>query len=348
MSAHPAIRWPVVAGTRIAAVMLTIGEPSAARAAASVRTQTAGIEEIVVVEGITPFHRALNQGAAAVSAPLLLQVDADMVLDPGCAEVLRAAMAPGVAIAVGALRDPLLGRLAGVKLFRTRSLVANPMADTVSPDVHFYRLLAERGWQTRCVTGDQRRGVLTPTLGEHRPHYTPGYVFGTYSLLGSGYAQRGDRAALVWRFESLRASRHPLAPVARLALGHGVFVRVRRDAPKAAPNLAQARLLAMLAAQPSGAARAPEIASLLALPEDRRFEAFRSLGESLRTTSPTRLLACLQRLGEARHPGWLAAELGLGHGALSTRRAHPAASATSLARVTVASGDDPPTAGTGS
>jgi hypothetical protein len=45
-----------------------------------------------------------------------VQVDADMVLDPDCFERLRQAMDDDVGMAVGALRDPLLGPIAGVKI----------------------------------------------------------------------------------------------------------------------------------------------------------------------------------------------------------------------------------------
>ena len=294
-----------------------MGEATSSRAAASVRAQSCQIAQRVVVDGVTPFHRALNHGASQVSTPFVLQVDADMVLDPHCAEVLHSAMEPSVCLAVGALRDPLMGRLAGVKLFRVQCLLAQPMANTVAPDVAFYRSLGARGWQTRCVTGHGGQGVLTPTLGAHRPDYTPDYVFGTYSMLGTRLAHHRDGRGLRWRFEKLRVSSHPMAPAARLALGRGAFVRSIGDEPKPRPESADSRLLAGLVAQRTLVRHdGPDLASLFSLRPGPLFEAFRSLGAELRRAPSGDLLACLDKLREVGHPNWLVAELGLGHGAL--------------------------------
>src|SRR5919198_180508 len=102
----------------VGAVVLTLGESTTARAVACLRAQTLPIEQVAVVEGVTPFHRALSAGVDAVSTPFFLQVDADMVLDRDCAAQLRATMAPTVGIVAGSLRDPLMRKVGAIKLFR--------------------------------------------------------------------------------------------------------------------------------------------------------------------------------------------------------------------------------------
>src|SRR5437763_598224 len=115
----------------VCAVVLTLGEQTTGRALRSLEAQTLPVEEVVIVDGVRPFHRAFNDGADRVPTPFFVQVDADMVLDPACVEVLRSAMAPRIGIAVGALRDPLMGKIAGVKMFRRSCLETLPLRDTV-------------------------------------------------------------------------------------------------------------------------------------------------------------------------------------------------------------------------
>ena len=227
------------------AVILTVGERSTSRALASLRAQTLPIDEVTVVAGVRPFHRALNAGAAAVSTPFFLQVDADMVLDPDCAERLREAMGPEVGIAVGSLRDPLMGTIAGVKLFRRECFDGMRLGDALAPELDFQLRLGSVGWQTRYVAGaGRRRGSQ---LGDHRPTYAAAYAFGTYFLLGARYGSAGDVERLTWRFRRLRRSSHRMAPVARPAMGHGVFAHETRDVPKPRPTGAELSFLRAVA-----------------------------------------------------------------------------------------------------
>jgi hypothetical protein len=196
----------------VGAVVLTVGEATTGRALASLTAQTLPLEEIEVVAGVRPFHRALTAGAEAITTPYVLQVDADMVLDPDCAEVLRAAMTPGVGIAVGLLRDALMGTVVGVKLFRRECFDLVPHRDVLAPEVDFYERLDRLGWQTR---------YLLRHLGDHAPDDSAELVYGRYYLLGARYASRDDPRGLAWRHDRLAHSRHPMAGVARLALGHG-------------------------------------------------------------------------------------------------------------------------------
>ncbi len=293
----------------VGAVALTLGERTTSRALTSLQAQTLPLADLAVVEGVTPFHRAFNDGAARVTTPFFVQLDADMVLDAECFEILRQAMAPEVGIAVGALRDPLMGTIAGVKMFRRECFRELQLRDTLAPEVDFYRTLGPLGWLTMCVPGR--------TIGEHRPAYTADYVFGTYHLLGARYVQRDDVRGLIWRAGRLRRSSHALAPVARVAMGHGVFARETRDVAKPRPSADDSEFLRELAASPEVRVSSRDIRRRLALAPQSLFEAFHELGASLRATSPARLRDSLRVLAETNHERSLLAEVGLGHGALS-------------------------------
>ena len=335
----------------VGALVLTLGESSTSRAVASVRSQDLPIQEVVVVEGVTPFHRALNTGAQRMSSPFFMQVDADFVLDSDCAAALRNAMAPNVGMTVGALRDPLIGPVSGVKLFRRRCFDEVRLKDTIAPDVDFLDALERRGWLTRYVVCRD----ATPrahTLGEHSPAYSVEYVFGTYYLLGARYALRGDVIALQWRFGQLRRSRHVMAPVARVAMAHGMFAGDLRDVAKPQPADADGAFLRNLAiasdgtfvdnarGRPSatGAVRSTE--RIGSLSPRAVLDAFLEMGAALRGSAPAgpRLAGqfrhLLTALGEIAHPhSWLA-EAALGHGALAGRQpAVPGSTMVTLERL---------------
>lgn len=316
----------------VGAVVLTLGEQTTSRALTSLEAQTLPVEDVVLVDGVRPFHRALNSGADRVATPFFLQLDADMVLDPECVEVLRDAMTPRVGIAVGALRDPLVGNIAGVKLFRGACFHELRLRDTVAPEIDFYVTLGRLGWLTQYVIGDGRRRMRGATLGAHRPEYTVDYVFGTYYLLGRLYAHREDTRALRWRFGQLRRSAHAMAPVARLAMAHGILGSETHDLAKPRPTTAGSSFLHRLVVSPADGSAVPgRIRRLLTtLAPEPLFAAFRELGACMRTASHSGLGACLRMLGETDHPRSLVAEVGLGHGALAPQgpagpRAIPAA-----------------------
>src|SRR5579884_1716035 len=151
----------------VGALVLSMGEDTTERAIASLESQTLPIQEVVVLQGVAPFHRALNAGAERMRSPFFLQVDADFVLDPGCAVALRDAMEANVGITVAALRDPLIGPIAGVKLFRTQCFGLARLGDTIAREVDFCAALEQRGWLTRYVTSHRDRNG-SHTLGEHR------------------------------------------------------------------------------------------------------------------------------------------------------------------------------------
>jgi hypothetical protein len=259
-----------------------------------------------------------------MTTPFFLQVDADFVLDPECACTLRDAMAPDVGITVGALRDPLIGPIAGVKLFRRECFASSSLKDTIAPEVDFGWTLERSGWQTRYVVGRPGR-TPTSTLGAHQPRYTLEYVFGTYYLLGARYAAHNDALGVLWRSSQLRRSRHGMAAVARIAMGHGLFAAEVGDVAKPAPARRDASFLRKLAlgAEPGVSVPADMRASVRQLGSRSPaalLETFFELGASLRATSHGGFRECLRALGECAHPGSWIAEVGLAHGALSSSR----------------------------
>jgi hypothetical protein len=307
----------------VGAVILTLGERMTGRALASLEAQTLPVAEVAMVEGVTPFHRALNSGADRVTTPFFVQVDADMVLDPGCVEALREAMHPRVGIAVGALRDPLAGTIAGVKMFRRSCFDVLRLRDTVAPDIDFYMALGRLGWLTQYVIGRPGQAMPSPTLGSHRPDYTIDYVFGTYYLLGRTYAHREDARALSWRFARLRRSAHSMAPAGRLSMAHGILGLETQDVSKPRPSAADSRFLSRLTTSSEEVRiNSGRLRGMLHRDPESLVAAFRELGADLRTDSVARLRAWLRALGHRRDPRSLLAEVALGAGALGPR-SHP-------------------------
>jgi hypothetical protein len=235
----------------VTVVALSLGEPYAERALAALRRQTCGPMPIVPVVGVRPFYRALNEGAARVATEFFLQLDADMIPHDWCVAELRAAMEDDVGLAVGALWDPLIGTLAGIKLFRTESVRRLPFRDRPAPDVDFYRRLPEHRWRAAYVLPAMRAASDTPwpTVGHHRPDYTPSYTFTRFHVLGGRLRWREDGLGVRLRYERLRRSAHPLATLARIALVAGFCRPDGADSPErlAAAAAALATLLSDIA-----------------------------------------------------------------------------------------------------
>jgi hypothetical protein len=208
----------------VTAVILTIGEPTTARAIASVKRQTLPVRATTVVTGVTPFHRALNQGAARTGTAFFVQVDADMVLDPDCVEQLAACVADNVGLVVGQLRDPLYGRVEGIKLIRTECARRYPFGDSISPDTDFVVEIGRQGWATVYALRHGPAPEHWHTFGEHDPSYGPLYTYAKHAVEGRRLRYRGAARAVEYQLGRLRASAHPQALTAQIALAHGLFL----------------------------------------------------------------------------------------------------------------------------
>ena len=229
-----------------------MGESTTDRALSSVCRQTLQPADIVVVEGVSPFFEALRTGVASARTPFVVQVDSDMVLDETCFERLRAAMitVTELGIAVGQLRDPLIGSIAGIKLFRRECFEHVPLRDSLTPDIDFYFDLADRGWLTQHILSyDGSDRSRLHTFGDHLPELTPEYSYSTYLLLGCRYFNRRDLPGLLWRYGRLRKSGHPMALTCRVALLAGLLHNETRDVPKSSV-VVDPSLLDALSARP--------------------------------------------------------------------------------------------------
>jgi hypothetical protein len=209
----------------VAALVLTLGEPTTRNAIASLQRQTLTPRDVVQIRDVRPFHAALNCGVAQVKADFFVQVDADMILDSDCIRTMREAVGSDTGIVVAHLRDVLIGEVVGVKLFRTRCFRQVKMPDSISPDTDFGRQIAELGWKTVYVGiegADDEKEIVT--LGEHRADYTPKYTYGKYLLEGLRYSYRRSAGGLLWHFRRLESSRHPSALIAQIGLAQGIFL----------------------------------------------------------------------------------------------------------------------------
>jgi hypothetical protein len=213
----------------ITAVVLSIGEPYTDRAIASVQHQTLPVAETVVVRGVSPFHHALNQGAAQVRTPFFVQVDADMILDATCIEALRSRIDDGLGLVSAHLRDAVIGRAQGIRLYRTQCFEQVQIGDTISPDLDFTTDIQRHGWGRLYTLRYADRRDQWHTLGDHRPDYTPQYTFGKFLLEGvrSRYRRHEGRVRRIFR--QLRASPHGAATIALIAAAHGLFLLEQRD-----------------------------------------------------------------------------------------------------------------------
>ena len=208
----------------VSAVLLSSGEPTKDEAIEALGRQSLPPDEIVVIEGVSPFSRALNEGASRVATPFFVQVDADMILDPDCLHELRSKMKPGVGMVIGRLRDPITGPTVGVKLFRTACFGASQLPDSISADTDFRDLITAQGWKTTHVSADENR-----TVGDHRPVYVPAYTWRKYLIEGGRLRYRGSNGGLRYRLDKLERSTHEQALLARIGLAHGFFRIGDRD-----------------------------------------------------------------------------------------------------------------------
>jgi hypothetical protein len=298
----------------VTVVALTLGEPYAERALASARRQTLPPADIVVVRDVSPFHRALNTGAARVRTPFFVQLDADVTLDATCLAELRALVRDDVSIAAGLLRDPIVGRTTGVRLYRTACFADTQIRDSISPDMDFTNDTARLGWvRLNALHWRGPDPAAWHTFGDHRPDYTPLYTYSKFRLEGvrARYRRREQRARAMLR--RLCPSRHPAAPLALIATAQGFFDRDQTDrlAPYE-PTPAFEALQDFLAAGNGAAVQAPSDAG--ADPPQRFRDAYAFAVACRQRRAAAAFLAELDRLRRAGDPNDWIALVGMCHG----------------------------------
>jgi hypothetical protein len=314
--------------SEVSAVVLSVGEPYTQRAIDSLAAQTVRLQDIIVIENVSPFFRAINDGARQVRTPFFVQVDADMILDPNCVEVLLGRVRADSGIVVAELRDPLSGPTVGVKLFRTECFRLATMPDSLAQDTDFGAMLRRRGWHTHFVEEPGSERSAQATLGEHRPEYTPTYTYRKFLVEGARLRHRAARHGLFSRMGTLERSVHPRAVLAQLALGHGFFLRSRRDELRVVPRDPRGEWLAAWLEAPAPTLPVSIEDGLLPLSRHRRlrdvFGRFREAGHGLAgTTTGAACAALVAGLSGARRDSRaLVAKVALGHGLLMEAEDH--------------------------
>jgi len=304
--------------------VLTIGEETTSRAIASIEKQTLQPTEIIVIENVSPFHKALNLGASKVKTEFFAQVDSDMILDENCLEELRKCMTENVGIAIGQLRDPLLGVTSGIKMFSKECFEKIRFRNSVSPDTDFYNDMQKHGWKIRYALNlgyKVESNKLWSTFGEHRPTYTPLYTSSKYYVLGSRYRYRKDLEGFKWCFLGLQNGRDSIPIIAQIAMAHGIFSEEKTDLLM--PSLYTSNedfnfLEKFLRREDNYDTKEPHILSLMTSKPKAIFRNFYKLGIDLRgNNSSSGLRDCINILDKIRNNFSWIARVGLCHGIFS-------------------------------
>ena len=297
----------------VSAVVLTTGEPTTQEAIDRLHQQTLPLCEVIVIRDVRPFHKALNAGAARVVTPFFLQIDADMLLDAHCAASLRRSMRRNVGIAVGHLRDALLGQVLGVKLFRTSCFEAARFENTLSPDTDFVDDIARAGWNTIYIGQLPRASTEAwRTFGEHRREYSWSYTYRKFTLEGARYGYRRKPAGFRWYLGALQESRHPARFMAQTALVRGLFMRENCDLLGLGPEDEDFALIQDFLSKEEERS-VPDVAGpRVDVPERDLFGAYYRLGTNLISLgAASAFKGHMQRLGNVRDDGVLLCKIAL-------------------------------------
>ncbi len=217
-------------GNDVSALVLTVGESTTPRAIASIDRQTMPPAATIIHEGAGKCHEKFNAGVASISTRFFVQVDADMVLDRDCIEILRNGMADAVGAVYGRLRDPMEGRIVGIKLFRTECFKTIGFRDCISPDSDFVNHMANVGW-SKVFALRFTDGVPATwhTVADHLPDYTIDYTYNKYLVMGMRDRYWKRIRSVKNRLRRLHMVGHPYAIVAQIALVRGIFIEECRD-----------------------------------------------------------------------------------------------------------------------
>lgn len=301
----------------ITAVVLSIGEPYTERAIASVQRQTLPVATTVVVRGVSPFHRALNEGAARVRTPFFVQVDADVILDEVCLAELRARMDARLGLVSAFLRDPVLARTQGVRLYRTQCFERVQIRDSISPDMDFEHDIRAHGWgRLYALRYHGEPPEQWHTLGDHQPSYTLHYTFCKFVLEGvrARYRRREGRVGLTFR--RLQASPHWAANIALIGVARGLFLSEQRDLLVPYPRSAEFEMLETFLAA-DGTDHGVKAAAADGADGGDRERFLRASAEGVRYRQAGASAAFLERLQQLKQQGgraaWIAA-MGMCHG----------------------------------
>ncbi len=306
--------------TDVSAVVLTTGEETTQRAIKSVEKQTLKPGDIIIVENVTPFHKALNSGASKVKTEFFVQVDSDMILDEDCFEQLRKFIKQSTGAVYGQLRDSLIGRTCCIKMYRRECFDFVQLRDSISPDTDFRDDIIEKGWSTSQALRLEGNTTYTwHTFGEHKPSYTPHYTFSKYLLEGRRYRYRKKLDGLISHLKRLEDSSHEMALIAKIAMLHGIFLSEDTDLLKPYSGDPEFDFLKrFLESGGSIKMNRPTVSSFSVLKSRKTFETYFKLGIELRNANAfSSFKDCIDVLNETSNEfNWIA-KTGLCHGLFS-------------------------------
>lgn len=220
----------------VSAIVLSNGERSTAPARASLARQRLPVREIIEVgPEVRPFHRAFNLASSRVSTEFFVQVDSDMVLDDDCVECLRECVTDRIGMVSGLLRDPLLTRIMGTKLLRTRCLDQTHCPDAIATESDLSAGLERAGWLMVYALAPGKPRPVRNTFGLHDPGYTLESTFAKFLVTASQVRSRGVGSRARSLLSQVLESRHRLGMVAGLAVARGYCFGLEKDCPRPFP-----------------------------------------------------------------------------------------------------------------
>lgn len=155
--------------SKVEAFLITTGERTSIEAYNSIMNQSMPVNKIVVLRDISGIHNSLNALHERISSEYFIKVDADMILKRNCVETLYKILKkdPQLYSVQGYLKDPLLGRIWGIHMFRAGCVKDYRYSDTIGTDAEFEKTMENKGY---------RQIKYKKILGIHHPEYSRGEI----------------------------------------------------------------------------------------------------------------------------------------------------------------------------
>jgi len=203
--------------------ILTIGSAQLPHAIRSVEAQHPAVTHFLV-ENVVPYSAAFNRMVSLATTRYVISLDEDMELDSDACDYMvqrmqtLSASNETLTQLKFRLRDPLLGKLLGVRLLHVARLRGIPMPSSLCPERDLDGRLTEAGWTTLVDEGR--------TVGSHARNRSDYELFIKNAVSASkAYTHGIDKARKtdVDRVLKLMHSARELAPEKAFALIGGVY-----------------------------------------------------------------------------------------------------------------------------
>lgn len=152
-------------GSDIEAFLITTGERTELEAYNSIVQQSVPVKKITVLRDIRGIHNSLNAMQEKIKSEYFIKVDADMILHRNCVRLLYRILKknPGLYAVQGYLKDPLLGKIWGIHMFRSSYVKDYRYQNTIGTDAEFEKAMERKGY---------RQIKYKKVLGIHHLEYT--------------------------------------------------------------------------------------------------------------------------------------------------------------------------------